>query len=125
MKHFLFAAAALSLTGVISLPAHAGEGNGDPFPPATGGLVVANPATPDTGSQAYPAFAGAPATVTTGGVLASNGQETIVQSANSLPPGWANGTADEQYAQSVNRYYAQQANRRTQTAQVPTAGPRG
>jgi hypothetical protein len=94
MKHFLFAAAAVSLAAVASIPAYAGESNSDPFPAA-----------------------GAP--ITTGGVLA-NGGDGIVQSENSLPPGFEDGTAVQQYALSVNRYFAQQANQANQTAQVPT-----
>jgi hypothetical protein len=93
MKHFLFAAAAVSLAAAASAPVYAGEGNSDPFPAA--------------------------GAITTGGVLA-NGGDGIVQGENSLPPGFEDGTAVQQYALSVNRYFAQQASRANQTAQVPT-----
>jgi hypothetical protein len=94
MKHFLFAAATVSLAAVASVPAHAGEGNYDPFPAA-----------------------GAP--ITSGGVLPNPG-DGAVQSENSLPSGWETGTPQYQYAQAVNRYYAQQANQATQTRRFPT-----
>ncbi|HYZ63378.1 MAG TPA: hypothetical protein VE650_13075 [Acetobacteraceae bacterium] len=158
MRKFVFAAAALSLAAITSLPAYAAEGNGDPFPPATDGTqIFSGGMLPTTGHAGVlqsanslpPGWANgtAPvqyaqsvnryfaqqgngvsstqtAEVTAGGVLPSNGQGGVVQSANSLPPGWADGTAPVQYAQSVNRYFAQQANRAaTQTAQAPLAWP--
>ena len=96
MKYFLFAAAAVSLTAITSVPTYAAEGNGDL------------------------GFVGVPAQVTSGGLL-PNGGDGILQTVNSLPPGWAQGTAAQQYAQSVNRYYAEQSQRANQAAQVPTA----
>ena len=95
MKCILLTGAALSLA--VAVPAFAGEGNNDPF---------AAPAT----------------TITSGGVLPNPG-DGVVQSENSLPPGWEAGTPAYQYAQSVNRYFAQQARpATTQTAQAPNAG---
>jgi hypothetical protein len=93
MKHFLLAAV-VSLAALASVPAYAGEGNSDAFPAV-----------------------GAP--ITSGGVLA-NGGDGVVQSENSLPSAWEAGMPPYQYAQAVNRYYAQQANQANQTAQVPT-----
>ena len=54
--------------------------------------------------------------------LPENGQNGPVESANSLPRGFENGTAAYMTAQSVNRWYAQQAEHRF--AQADTA-PRG
>ncbi len=54
--------------------------------------------------------------------LPENGQNGPVQTANSLPRGFENGTAAYMTAQSVNRWYAQQADHRF--AEAATA-PRG
>ena len=95
MKCILLTGAALSLA--VAVPAFAGEDNSDPFAPTT--------------------------TITSGGVLGNPG-DGVVQSANSLPPGWEAGMPAYEYAQSVNRHFAEQARRATtQTAQGPNAGP--
>jgi hypothetical protein len=92
----------------IGFPAYAGEGDGPNFP----GLlqpraVLANPATVQTGSEAYPVAVGTRLNpIVTGNVLPSNGSGSIVQSQNSVPPGFANGTPAFEYAQSVERYWA-------------------
>ena len=101
-----------ALATIISLApglgAHAGEGDGPDFP----GLlqpraVLANPTVAQTGSEAYPSIVGTSSNpVVAGGVLPANGSEGIVQSANSLPRGFANGTPAVEYAQSVERYWA-------------------
>lgn len=85
--------AALSL----ATTAFAGEGNGS--------------FSADVGSQHYPAevqalsFNGVP-------TLPENGQNGAVQTANSLPVGFENGTVNYTQAQSVQRWYAQAADRR-------------
>jgi len=92
----------------IRLPAYSGEGDGRDFP----GLlqphaVVANPTISQTGSEAYPAAVSTVLNpVVAGNVVQPNGGEGIVQTANSAPPGFANGTPAFRYAQSVNRYWA-------------------
>ena len=55
--------------------------------------------------------------------LPENGQNGAVQSANSLPPGFDNGTTQQLYAQSVNRWFAQQGASRhyAQARQAPAA----
>ena len=74
--------------------------------PATTGVVLSAPSRAG-GSEAYPDFAAAQSVpVTAGGVLATNGSEGPVQSANSLPVGFANGTPAYEYAQSVQRAFA-------------------
>src|SRR5689334_22433242 len=84
------------------------EGNGPDFP----GLfqprgVLANPTTVQSGSESYPVAVGTTLNpVVAGNVLPANGSEGIVQSANSLPAGFANGTPASEYAQSVERYWA-------------------
>ena len=49
--------------------------------------------------------------VMSGQVLQPNGSEGIVQTANSLPPGFMIGTPEYNYAQSVQRYFAARADR--------------
>jgi hypothetical protein len=92
----------------VGFAAYAGEGDGPNFP----GLlqphaVVANPTISQTGSEGYPAAVSTVVNpVVAGNVLQPNGGEAIVQTANSAPPGFANGTPAFRYAQSVNRYWA-------------------
>ena len=87
MKTTLIAAAAL-LT-LTALPALAGEGTGDAFALRTPGVTTVTTAeAPDTGSSQYPIVANRPGSFL--GVFASNlvpetGNETTVQTANSLP----------------------------------------
>ena len=105
---YLIAALTLAVAGAG--PAFAGEGNYDPFPPATNGTrVMSSPALADTGSESTPTFNGPSVRITTAGTLPTNGSEGVVQSANSLPTGFENGTAAYEYAQSVNRYFAAKA----------------
>ncbi len=102
--------AMVAVFGLTTGAALAAEGNGNPFPFQAPGQVTANPLTSDTGSQAYPNFAvGEPVPVIEGQVLPQNGSEGSVQTANSLPPGFENGTAAYEEAQRVARYFASQA----------------
>ena len=116
-KLIIATVAALSL----ATTAFAAEGNGDPFPFRA--PTVTSPATQyvarDTGSQQYPtpnpafssSFNGAP-------ILPVNGSNGPVQTANSLPRGFENGTVAFVQAQSIDRWYAQQAEHRfAQSAQ--------
>jgi hypothetical protein len=106
MKRMLLAMATIA-TMAASLAAHA-EGNGPDFP----GLlqphgVLANPTVAQSGSEAYPVAVGTTLNpVVAGGVLPTNGSEGVVQTANSLPREFANGTPAFEYAQSVERYWA-------------------
>ena len=101
--------AALSLAST----AFAGEGAGDPFPyraPTTPTSVMMSA---DTGSAQYPAFNPALSTPPLGEpTLPENGQNGIVETANSLPKGAMDGTVQDRYAQSVNRWFASQATHR-------------
>ena len=56
--------------------------------------------------------------------LPENGSQGAVQSANSLPPGFATGTVPYMQAQSVNRWYASQAARHhyAELQHAPTGG---
>ena len=114
--------AALSL----ATTAFAGEGNGDPFPfraPASS-FSASSPAR-DTGSAQYQGYTLAqPSATFSNATLPENGQDGPVQTANSLPAGFANGTAAYMTAQSTDRWFAQQAEHRF--AQAHTASrPRG
>ena len=93
-KTVLFAALAVT---AWSLPALAGEGNGEPFPFRSNG-VTATTSGPrqsfDVGSSAYPDVAGRAGT-TVGlaniGIVPETGSEQSIQTANSLPPGFEDG----------------------------------
>lgn len=93
--------------------AFAGEGGRDPFPFGVPGAVVRNaPLVADTGSSAYPEMPSAFAFAPTGGpVIEASGQESVVQTAQSLPQGALDGTVAYAQQQSVARYFAQQAAR--------------
>ena len=112
--------AALSL----ATTAFAGEGRGDPFPfraPTTPQSVTSSR---DTGSAQYPAFNPNLSSPTLGmATVPENGQNGIVESANSLPVGAMDGTAAMLYAQSTQRWFAQQAAHRF--AQSHRAIPNG
>lgn len=82
--------ALLATIAAISLGvsvAHAGEGNGDPFPLNVANLpFVANPVGIQTGQAAYPAFAyGVQVPVTAGGMVPATSNQGIVESPSSLP----------------------------------------
>ncbi len=120
----------LAVAGALSLvagTAFAGEGNGEPFPFQGTTQVVANAVASDTGSQAYPSSSGLSIVVTAGGTLPTNGSQGAVQTANSLPRGFENGTVAYAQAQSVNRYLVAQAARTqaSRLAQVQGGQPRG
>ncbi|HEY0204538.1 MAG TPA: hypothetical protein VGC15_10365 [Acetobacteraceae bacterium] len=93
MKTILIAAAAL-LT-LSAMPALAGEGTGDIFALRTPGVtttVVAE--APDTGSSQYPVVANRPGSflgVFASDIVPATGNETPVQTANSLPRGAERG----------------------------------
>ena len=109
--------AAVSLLALPSIQSVYAESNGLAFveQPARAASVLSAPAPWDVGSESYPAFARANAVpVVPGQVLPPNGSEGIVQTANSLPVGFANGTPAYEYAQSVRRSFAAQAARERQ-----------
>ena len=127
-----FAIAALLIASASV--ARAGEGNGDPFPFRAPGVTnVVSPQTyaVDTGSAAYPDFTGRSSwTVAAGGAdaLSANGSEGAVQTAKSLPQGFAEGTVAYAQAQSVRRYLARQETgqaRMAERARILRGGPRG
>ncbi len=126
MKTTLLAAAALSL--ITATTARAGEGNGEPFPFHAPGVTTYVPFATyaaDTGSAAYPDLAGRSSQVVTAGnsdLLPTVGSEGAVQTANSLPHGFEDGTVALGQAQSVQRYLAQQqAVAQTRTARMASA----
>ncbi|HME21873.1 MAG TPA: hypothetical protein VKI44_11080 [Acetobacteraceae bacterium] len=101
MKTILSAAAALAII-IGSSAAFADSGDGPQFAvpqpvPATGPsttIVSAATVANDVGSEAQAVFAGQPAIIEQGtaSLLSSNGNEGIVQSANSAPAGFATDT---------------------------------
>ena len=95
-----------------------GEGNGDPFPfRAQPQTAYMNATTADVGSQQYPAANPALSFASNGApILPENGSNGPVQTANSLPVGFEQGTVAYMQAQSINRWYAQQADHRFATS---------
>ena len=117
MKTTLAAVAALCL--LTATAAHAGEGNGEPFPFRGPGLmttVVPRAFAADTGSDGYPDLDGRPFWIETAGGsdVPVTGSEGVVQTVNSLPRGFEDGTVAYAQAQSVRRYLVQA----TRTAQA-------
>ena len=131
MKHlFLAAAVALSL-GIA--PAIAGEGNGEPFPNTANGFTVRTGAVTqryaDTGSTAYPSTVGRPGSNLpglAGDLLPINGSEAPVQTANSLPAHFEEGTVAYAQAASVRNWMlardARKASAFASTARVRMPG---
>jgi hypothetical protein len=112
-KTMLLTAAVLGLSAGAALAGSPPPYNvvGNPFPMRTTmSDVVAAPPGNDTGSQSYqssaPRYAVAPVD---GRLLPTNGSQGIVQTANSLPPGFAQGTPTYAQGQSTRRYLAEQA----------------
>jgi len=101
MKTLILATAAVLGLGLAAGTAYAGEGGqmppqwnvvGNPFPYAApqSRTVMAAPAL-DTGSQAYPATDGARMSLAAGQEIPPNSNEGVMQTANSLPQGYAAG----------------------------------
>jgi hypothetical protein len=137
MKLFLIAASVLAL----STGAAFAEGNGEPFPFFGGQAAAAVPThviqmtgqtplmtkmPPNSVSYGRTAMATAirqyvAVPVTSGRVLPTTGSQAPVQTANSLPPGFEDGTVPYEQAQSVERYLAQQG--AGQTGRAYTQAP--
>ena len=109
----LFAAVAALALGAASVPAYA-EGNFEPFPGPSVALTTQHSAfqsqyaTRDVGSAQYPNVTGRPGTNLSGlaqdELLPEQGQNRIVQTANSLPRGFEEGTVEYTEAQSVHNW---------------------
>ena len=116
MTKTILAAAALFSLGMATLaPAFAAEGNGEPFPGANFAVTrLAHPAYTngyaqrDVGSAQYPSTVGRPgsnlSTLANNEVLPAEGNEAVVQTANSLPRGFEEGTVAYAQAQSMNNW---------------------
>ena len=130
-------AAVTALSLVAATAAHAasggGAGNGDPFPFHAPGITVVNPPPyADTGSIAYPDLAGRPSQVVTAGGpdgVPMTGSQAGVETANSLPRGFQDGTVAYAQQQSVQRYLAArqggQPTRLARTRLAPSSNSRG
>ena len=126
---FLAAAVAFSL-GLA--PAFAAEGNGEPFPNTA---VTFAPSTAtvsqqfaDTGSNAYPNTAGRPGSnlpSLAGDVLPANGSEGAVQTANSLPAHFEEGTVAYAQATRVHNWMVAHAQRSAAFASAARRTPGG
>ncbi|HME27115.1 MAG TPA: hypothetical protein VKI44_38305 [Acetobacteraceae bacterium] len=120
MKALLSVAGALAIVA-CSTAAFADSGDGPQFAlpqpvPATGPattVMTAAPLATDVGNERPAVFAGQPAEIAqnTDGLLPTNGNEGMVQSANSAPRGFYDGTLPMLTAQaahpSVSRTLAQ------------------
>jgi hypothetical protein len=114
MKVLIVAVSVLALSGIRGVYAES-NGLAAVEQPPSAAVVFSAPASVDVGSNAYPEFAAIAAVpMTAGQVLPPNGSEGPVQTANSLPVGFAAGTPAYEYAQSVQRYFAGQAVRQMQ-----------
>ena len=91
MNFKMIAAAALLTLG--ALPVFAAEGNGEPYSTQAAGVTsVITAEVADTGSESLPVFTGRPGStlgVYAGVATPDTGNETPVQTANSLPAGAA------------------------------------
>jgi hypothetical protein len=96
-------------------PALAAEGNGEPFPSHAGALAALSvPRVADTGSAAYPDPAGRPGSDLprlAGDVLPATGSEGLVQTANSLPRHFEEGTVAYAQASRVHSWMLAHAGR--------------
>ena len=99
-------AAGFAALALGTAPAFAGEGRGDPFPNATSGLTAifgSRAMVADTGSEQPFDPAGRPGTGLrfSAELLPINGSNGPVQTANSAPTGFENGTVQSIQAQRV------------------------
>ncbi len=118
MKLTILAAAALISLGLA--PAKAGEGIGEPFPNNAGAVTtqtaLTGSQTADTGSAAYPNFAGRPASDLprlAGNVLPASGSESAIQTANSLPAHFEERTVAYAQATRIQNWMLAHSLRRT------------
>jgi len=116
MKHLILAAIVASSLGLA--PAMAAEGGREPFPnnagSVTGRMALVTPQVADTGSAAYPNVVGRPGSdlpQLAGDILPTNGSEGAVQTANSLPAGFEEGTVAYAQANSVRNWMLAHARR--------------
>ena len=119
----IIAATVAALSLATTAFAAEGEGRGQAFP--TDSFADSTPLS-NTGSSQYQGYSTNQTIVRFDNtVLRENGQNRPVESANSLPRGFADGTDSARYAQSVDRYFAQQADHRFAQQQAGVNGRRG
>ncbi len=124
-KHVV-AVAAIAFSLVAGRAFAEGEGNGEPFAlnadaaTSTGRAFVA-----ETGSGAYPDLTGNRVRPSSLGLLEpASGSEAPVQTANSMPRGFENGTVAAAQASRMNRRFASKS-KAPAFLEVGTAWPRG
>lgn len=127
MKTLILAAIVASSLGLA--PAMAAEGNSEPFPYNAGSFMAHSaltaPRVADTGSEAYPNLVGRPGSdlpELAGNVLPTNGSEGIVQTANSLPARFEEGTVA--YAQATRIHNWMLAHAKLHAPTYAAAAPR-
>ncbi len=132
MRMTILAAVAVMSLGAV--PAMAAEGNGEPFPNNAGSIwthtAPTAPRFADTGSAAYPSLAGRPGSDLprlAGAVLPANGSEGAIQTANSLPAHFEEGTVAYAQANRVHNWMVahELRNRAAYAAATATNRPGG
>ena len=123
MKTTLHAAVAAALS-FAAASAYAAPGDSDPFPYRAPGITVVSPQAyaVDTGANAYPDLSGRPSQVVTlsgADAVPMTGSQAGVNTANSLPRGFTEGTAAYAQERSMQRYRA------AQQATRPSGVPQG
>ncbi len=132
MKSLLLAAATAIAFGLGLAPTFAGEGLGEPFPNTAISYTSQSTAAPqsfaDTGSNAYPSVAGRPGSdlpSLAGDVLPTNGSQGAVQTANSLPAHFEEGTVAYAQATQVRNWMVAHAHRPAAFASTARRTPGG
>jgi hypothetical protein len=115
--------AAVAGFGLAIGTAFAGEGAGDPFPFRAPGVVTnttGRAVLPGANTDPYPFRANGTTITTTMSeqITPTNGAEGTVQTANSLPLNFANGTVAYTQEASVERYRAAQLASRVNAARL-------
>ena len=113
MNTFHLVGAIAVTLALAAVPARAQEGQGNPFPNATPGTTTfVQTQFADVSSEAYPSIvgrAGSDIAVVADVSVGSLAGEAPVQTVNSLPPGFEEGTVAFAYEQSVNQHFAARA----------------
>lgn len=127
MKTLILAAIVASSLGLA--PAMAGDSSSEPFPNNAASFTTHSaltaPRIADTGSEAYPNLLGRPGSdlpELAGNVLPTNGSEGVVQTADSLPAHFEEGTVA--YAQAGRIHNWMLAHARQNAPTYAAATPR-
>ena len=119
----IIAATVAALSLATTAFAAEGEGRGQQFPSYA--FADSTPLS-NTGSSQYQGYTdNQPAVSFNNATLPQRGQNGSLETANSLPRGFENGTVTYTQAQAVNQWFAQQADHRFALQQAALNGRRG